>query len=75
MPIYTYVCKDCGEKFDLMVGVNSEKVQLRCAKCASGNIEKTFSAFSVGNAGSSSCDFGGSCSLGSCPSGGCPAGF
>ena len=60
MPIYTYVCKDCGEKFDLIIGVNAEKVQLKCVKCASKNIEKTFSAFSVGNAG-------GSCSTGSCP--------
>ena len=69
MPIYTYVCKDCKQKFDLMVGVNSEKTQLKCPKCESLNIEKTFSAFSVGNAGSSSGDFGGSCSTGSCPSG------
>ena len=66
MPIYTYVCKACGKKFDLMIGVNAEKVQLKCVKCASNNIEKTFSAFSVGNAGGNST---GSCSTGSCPTG------
>ncbi|MCK4993921.1 MAG: zinc ribbon domain-containing protein [Candidatus Omnitrophica bacterium] len=66
MPIYTYVCKDCKEKFELMVGVNAEKTELKCVKCASNNIERIFSAFSVGNSGSSSCDLGGSCSAGSC---------
>ena len=69
MPIYTYVCKSCREKFDLMVGVNAEKTQLKCAKCASKNIEKTFSAFSVGNSGGSSSNFGGSCPTGECPTG------
>lgn len=28
MPIYTYACKDCGEKFDLLIGVTSERVEL-----------------------------------------------
>ena len=75
MPIYTYVCKDCKEKFDLMVGVNAEKIELKCTRCESRNIEKTFSAFSVGNSAGGSCDFGGGCSSGSCPTGGYPAGF
>jgi len=69
MPVYTYVCKDCKEKFDLILGVTEEKTQLRCAKCASINIEKIFSAFSVGNGGGSSCNFGGDCSTGSCSAG------
>ena len=70
MPIFTYICKDCGQKFDLLIGVNLEKARLKCIKCDSKNIEKSLSAFSVGNAGS-----GDSCSTGSCPTGTCPTGF
>ena len=49
MPIYNYVCKECGENFDLLIGVVSESVELKCRKCGSKNIEKTLSSFSVGN--------------------------
>jgi len=64
MPIYTYECKDCGEKFDLLVGVTSKKTELKCRKCNSKNIQKTISSFSVGNKTGSS---GSSCSTGTCP--------
>ena len=62
MPIYTYICGDCGEKFDLLIGVTSEKTELKCSKCDSKNIKKTFSSFSVKNSDSS----GPSCSTGTC---------
>ena len=63
MPVYTYICKDCGEKFDLLVGVTAEKVEIKCKKCNSKNIEKILSAFSVGGSGAS----GSSCPTGTCP--------
>ena len=49
MPIYTYVCKDCGEKFDLLIGVVSENPEFKCKKCSSKNIGKILSSFNVGN--------------------------
>jgi putative FmdB family regulatory protein len=69
MPIYTYICKDCGEKFDLLVGVTSEKVEFKCKKCNSRNIEKTLAAFSVGSADNKSSSSGASCPTGTCPTG------
>ncbi len=75
MPVYGYVCEDCGEKFDLLIGVSSEKVELKCKKCGSKNIKKTFCSFNVG---SKSDKFGSSCPgcpTGTCPTGTCPAGF
>jgi len=66
MPIYSYVCKDCGHKFDLLVGVTKDKVDLKCEKCGSENIEKRFSAFSVGSS-ESNLSSGPSCSTGTCP--------
>ena len=67
MPLYTYVCNDCGEKFDLLIGVISEKTELKCKKCKSKNIQKTFSSFSVGNSGGKSDASGSSCPTGTCP--------
>ena len=69
MPVYTYICKDCGEKFDLLIGVTSEKTKLKCKKCNSKNIDKVFSSFSVGNSGGKSSSSGSSCPTGTCPTG------
>lgn len=64
MPLYSYVCENCGEEFDLLVGVNSQKIKFQCKKCASKNIKKSFNSFSVGNSGFSSS--GPSCPTGTC---------
>ena len=66
MPIYTYICEDCGEKFDLLVGVNQEKTELVCKKCGSKKIKKVLSSFSVGSSQS------GASGSSSCPTGTCP---
>ena len=65
MPIFTYRCKDCGAKFDLLVGVVAEQEEMKCKKCSSKNIEKTFATFGVGSSSSSSS------SSSSCPTGTC----
>jgi len=69
MPLYTYICKDCGEKFDLLVGVTLEKPEFKCKKCNGKNIERLFSGFSIG--GSKDKTSSGS----SCPTGTCPTNF
>ncbi len=66
MPMYTYICKDCGEKFDLLMGMTSEKPELKCKKCNSRNIARSFSAFSVGSSRDKSSS-GPSCPTGTCP--------
>ena len=67
MPIYSYVCKDCGERFDLLIGVTAEKEELKCKKCGSKKIVREISGFSVGKSSSSGSDS-------SCPTGTCPVG-
>jgi len=66
VPIYTYICKDCGEKFDLLVGVTLQKVALKCKKCGSKKINKTFAAFSMGESKGKAGSSGGTCSTGTC---------
>ncbi len=67
MPIYTFACKDCGEKFDLLIGVTTEKEELKCKKCGSKKIVREISGFSVGKSSGSSSDS-------NCPTGTCPLG-
>ncbi len=63
------ICKDCNEKFDLLVGVSSEKVEFKCNKCGSKNIGKVLGSFSVGNPSDKSSSSGPTCSPGTCPRG------
>ncbi|OQX80470.1 MAG: hypothetical protein B6D56_05000 [Candidatus Omnitrophica bacterium 4484_70.1] len=75
MPLYTYVCKDCGTKFDLLIGVTSEKTKLECSKCGSKNIEKTFGVAAVRSSGGKSGSSDTTPSAGTCPTGVCPTCF
>jgi putative FmdB family regulatory protein len=52
MPIYEYLCKDCGRHFEKIVPRYDS--QADCAHCHSANIEKQLSVFAV--AGSSTGD-------------------
>jgi putative FmdB family regulatory protein len=72
MPVYSFKCNNCGEKFDLLVGITQEKAKLVCKKCGSKNIEKQLSTFGI-NMESSSSSIS-STSAGSCPTGTCPLG-
>ena len=43
MPIYEYICKDCGHEFEKFVPRMNSVVE--CKKCSGSNIEKKFSVF------------------------------
>ena len=45
MPIYEYRCQDCGEKFEKLVRINSEQIELVCPNCGSKEAEKLLSVF------------------------------
>jgi len=49
MPIYEYVCQDCGRRFEKIVPRYDSETD--CAHCHSANVEKQLSVFAV--AGSS----------------------
>jgi putative FmdB family regulatory protein len=52
MPIFEYLCKDCGHPFEKIVPRYDSEVD--CAKCKSANVEKQLSVFAVaGSSGSS----------------------
>jgi len=70
MPIYTYLCKDCKKKFDLLILKKSDSVV--CPHCNSSNLERLISGFSILGSKDSSLEesnFSGKCS--SCGGGSC----
>lgn len=69
MPLYSYVCQDCGENFDLLVGVTARKAEMKCSRCGSEHIEKTFGTFSMGASGRKTSRLDSSCPTGTCPLG------
>ncbi len=46
MPIYEYICKNCNQEFELIVG---SATLPECPSCQKKEIEKQFSSFSVGS--------------------------
>ncbi|MGQ9671705.1 MAG: FmdB family zinc ribbon protein [Candidatus Aminicenantales bacterium] len=53
MPIYEFLCKQCRCHFETIVRMGGEKGVV-CPECGSAEIEKLFSTFGIGNAGSRS---------------------
>ncbi len=74
MPIYEYVCDDCGTRYERIV--LSEGVAIECPKCASAKQTMQISVFAAhGNGAKSSSDSssssGSSSSGGGCCGGAC----
>ena len=50
MPLYEYVCLNCGKSFELMVGFSENKEQKECPSCKSIHTNRLISTFaSLGN--------------------------
>ena len=56
MPIYEFQCADCGEKKEILFRSNDEKIEMKCDKCGSVNLQRVLSStnFSVSGGGSAS---------------------
>lgn len=68
MPIYSYICNDCKEKFDLFLQGSVENDKLVCIKCRGKNIQRIFSSFGIG----SKSNFDSDNQQSNCPTGTCP---
>jgi putative FmdB family regulatory protein len=54
MPLYDYVCYECGNTFEKLRRMNDDDREVRCPECGSERIERMISTFSTGGCGSSS---------------------
>lgn len=46
MPIYEYVCAECGHKFEKLVLSSRRAKEIRCPQCGSLSTDKAISVFS-----------------------------
>jgi putative FmdB family regulatory protein len=77
MPIYEYVCDDCGERYERIVMSRTQAIE--CPKCASARHTIQLSVFAAPSNGSKSSNGGSSSAPGSgfgggggcCGGGGC----
>lgn len=51
MPIYEYLCRACGCRFEALVRIGKEG-DVRCEACQSPDVRKLLSSFGIGGGGS-----------------------
>jgi putative FmdB family regulatory protein len=72
MPLYEYVCQDCGHKFELLRLMKDADSPAECLSCKSENIKRKLALFNAQSSGRVVAGNGGggcgSCSGGSCAS-------
>ena len=74
MPIYEYVCSDCGSKFELLRPFSQSAKKVSCPSCHHHSAERklsTFASFSKNEAGVSTPVAGTGSSCSSCGAGSC----
>jgi len=47
MPIYEFLCRECGRKMSALVMSRSRIAEVRCKRCGSADLEKLFSRFAT----------------------------
>lgn len=59
MPIFEYICLECGHEFEKLVRNSSENNEIKCPVCNSSQLEDKVSGFAsvstAGSLGSSNC--------------------
>jgi putative FmdB family regulatory protein len=71
MPLYEYVCKDCGHHFDTLRSMKDADKPIQCRSCQSQQTSRALSVFFASSEGRSVASSGsgcGGCSGGSCSS-------
>lgn len=66
MPLYEYMCVQCGTSFEYLVRSATSTEAIVCPKCASTTVNKKFSTFGMkgGSGGGSSISDSAACSTG-----------
>jgi putative FmdB family regulatory protein len=53
MPIFEYMCAECGHKFEKLVLSASREREIQCPECASKSVNEAISVFGLGSSASS----------------------
>jgi putative FmdB family regulatory protein len=68
MPIFEFVCPECGKSFEELVRSSGQLGEVVCPDCGSGNVKKKISTFASRVSGGSGASLSLSSSLTSAPS-------
>ena len=44
MPIYEFQCADCGTRKEILFRTSDEKIEMKCDKCGSENLQRMLTA-------------------------------
>jgi putative FmdB family regulatory protein len=69
MPLYEYVCRDCGRRFEVLQRIGADGASLTCPGCGGAKVVKQFSTFASASTSGSTMPCG-AASASSCGSGG-----
>jgi putative FmdB family regulatory protein len=47
MPIYEYLCQDCGTKFEKLVRRTADVPETECPKCGQKHLQQEYSTFAA----------------------------
>jgi putative FmdB family regulatory protein len=70
MPIYEYLCKDCGQRFEMLRSINDADTPVPCNFCQSNQTQRTISVF-FAQSGSQIIAGGNNTGCAGCSSGSC----
>ena len=67
MPIYEYLCQDCGNKFEKLVRRTEDVLESGCPSCGQKHLQQEYSTFAArATEGSQAAPMGGGCPAGMC---------
>lgn len=71
MPLYEYLCRDCGAKFEALLSISKAEQIVQCSRCESQNTTRLLSVFNAHSSGKviAGSNTGSSCS--GCAGGNC----
>ncbi len=73
MPLYEYICRECGRRFEVLQRVGADATGVVCPSCGACTVSKQFSTFAsavAGGAGTTGAMPCGAPSASACGSGG-----
>ncbi len=73
MPLYEYICQECGERFDALSQIKEADRPIACAHCHSERTTRQLSVFNAHSGGKivTTSSAGNGCGCGSCGGGNC----
>jgi len=66
MPMYKYLCEDCGGMTKIFHRMTKDKTPDKCIQCSSAKLRRVYSSVGMSVKGASSMEAGSSCDSGLC---------